>query len=563
MAVIDRRRGKKDELTPVQQLVRQIDQLQDLSAAYRSEYFEDPNWFKEIREFYNMAMSPVRSPSFRPQISVPQLQILSITEASDLADTNPKIYIVGDDQKRDHNREIALQAQWRDSHVNNQLMLSSLWSMLNGVGYIQPGFDPYGRRGKGCVWAKNRDPETVYPDPACESEDDWHYLILEDRMYPEEIRDRWPETSRGIKVAPPSNVLPDNSQMHSPGMQLTPGPMSVTSPNIPQSMTGPSDGRLRVRYLFIFDPTVVDVTKEFAGTKVNIDKVAPARFEKKYPNGRLMVEAEGVILFDGNNPHPNRAFPLVRVLGMPALSGFFAPPPLRITRGLQNTAERMFTQVFENAVRLNNGTWFIPDDAGISAESFGGLPGEIQVYNANAKKPELTMVKPFPPHMLEYPKFLLQLQKELQGFTPSRQGQQGSGNVGVDLFDAAVFQSQAMTRMRAKLMAESVYRLANQFFYLMAAYLKDDHFPDYTKEFEMVGWDKVAKPENYELYIDPSSVRPISQQAMQKMVPVLRKEGLLSAKTALELSDIPGAAEEADLIEKEKALEALSKIKKR
>lgn len=558
------RKPKKSEAdeSPEQSVIRQIDTLQTLASDYRREW-HGPEWFKELRDFYNMAFSPVRSPSFRPAISVPQLQMLSINEASDLADLNPRIYIV-EDGKRQRDRENALESMWRECYANNQLMMASIWSMLNGNGYVQTGYDSYARRGKGAPWIRMRDPESIYIDPAATSEDDWHYVQWEDRLYPEEIVRLWPETGRRVKARPATSFQPDSStSTTSMPLQLTSGPMS-SSGGPPNMKMGPADGRVTVRYTHIFDPTVQEIARGEMGTDTEMAALVPAKFELKYPNGRLLVDAEGVVLFDGDNPCPDRKFPLVRVLGLPPLNTIYAPAPLRMCKPLQITAERMFTQCFENAVRLNNGTWFIDENTGISAEDFGGIPAEVRVIASNSRMPELKMVKPFPPHMLEYPKFLLGLSKELWGFTQSRQGTQSPGNVGVDLFEASVFQSQAMTRMRAKLMAESVHRIATQFFNWMAAYHMDDSFPDHgDKEFKMTRWEKIRNPEAFNVYVDPASIQPISQAALSKMVPALRKEGLIGSRDALEMMGLPAAAEMADNLEKEKALDALNKLKKR
>lgn len=544
-------------------LARQIDTLQQLSSNYRDEVFGD-NWFKDLRDFYNLATNPAQYPSFRPPVNVPQFQLLSVTEASDLADSNPKIYITKGD-KRVKDRETALQSEWRDSYVNNQLMLASVWSLLNGNGYIQIGFDPYARAGKGKVWVRMRDPETVYSDAACTSEDDWYYLILEDRVWPEEVRSRFPLTGRHIKAEPPSAVKPadEYNAAHSSKLRVLPGPMSVRNPLNEQPQLNTGDGRVRLRYLYIFDGTVLDIAKDKAGSATKVDKLIPAQFELKWPNGRLVVECEGTILYDGDNPIPNRNFGLVRIQGMPALNSFYAPPPYRFVRGIQNVAERLFTAAFENAQRLNNGVWFIDENTGISAEDFGGIPAEVRIIASNARVPECKMPQAFPAHFLEYPKFLLSLEKELMGFSNARQGESGKGNVGVDLFDAAVFQSQSMTRMRAKLMAESVYRVAQQMFMLMAAYYKDYDFPDFSDEFQMRKWEKITNPQEFSLYLDPASVRPISQAAMQKMIPVMRKEGLLDTRTALEAMDFPGSGEISEQLEKEKALEAIARLKRR
>lgn len=563
MAVVDRggKRKKDGEEVPSSSLARQIDTLEALSANYREDLF-GANWYQDLREFYNLTLNSSLYPSFRPPIAIPQFQTLAITEGSDLADMDPKIYITQKD-RRVKEREVALQSEWRDSYINNQLMLGSIWSMLNGNGYMQVGFDPYARGGLGKVWTRMRDPETVFVDPAATCEEDWNYLLLVDRVYPETVRERFPITGRSIDAPPPTILQPaDEYQSRRARLRVLPGPMSLRNP-IQEKPQMSSDGRVRLRYLWIFDGQTEDIAKAEAGTRTKTDDLVTPKFRLKYPNGRLVVECEGKILYDGENNLPQRSFGLVRIMGMPALNSFYAPPPLRYTRTLQNVAERMYTQFFENVVRCNNGIWFIEEATGISADDFGGIPGEVRIIATGSKKPEFVTPNALPAQVLEIPKVLLSLQRELMGFTPPRQGDHGKGNIGVDLFDAAVFQSQSMTRMRAKLMAESVYKIAKQMFAIMATYYKDYDYPDFSGEFEMKKWERITKPEEFLLYLDPASIRPISQAAMQKMIPVLRKEGLLDARTALEEMDIPGAGEIADNLEKEQSLQAIARLKRR
>src|SRR5215510_4110302 len=95
MAVVDRRTRKSiehKEETPASSLSCQIDTLESLSANYREDLF-GTNWFTDIREFYNLSLTSTLYPSFRPPIAIPQFQTLAITEGSDLADLDPKIYI--------------------------------------------------------------------------------------------------------------------------------------------------------------------------------------------------------------------------------------------------------------------------------------------------------------------------------------------------------------------------------------------------------------------------------------------------------------------------------------
>jgi hypothetical protein len=553
-----------------EQLIRELDTLQDLSRAHRDEFL-GANWLSDIRDLYNLRPPIVTAPTFRPPISVPQLQMLILMEASDLSDNTPKLYITGPDGKRDRQRETALMAQWRSANVNLNLMYASIWSLLGGTGFLQVGFDPYMRYGKGETFCKWLDPNACFPDPAALGEDDWYYFQLEARLWLDEVRRRFPAAWVKLGRDPiPSGVPPSSSGYGSSPLTMPPGPMSTQGRLPSDRNNGPTDGRYRVRYTFIYDANTREVAKAGAGSSVATDKVLPAKYELMYPHGRYIVDCENIVLYDGDNPHPMSQFPIIRLLGLPALTSFWAPPPPRFTLDLQNLAERMLKQTFENAVRLNNGVWMIDAACGVTSENFGGLPGEIVIYNTQGKPPELKIPGAFPAHFLQYPKLLLDLQKELWGFSQAREGKPGSGNVGTELFDSAVMQSQSITRLRAKLLASSVQRLSQIFFYHMARYQMHAKLPNFNSTesedgFDMVDWEGVNDHQlkDYEIYMDPASIQPMSASALRKLVPDLRKLKMLDTRSGLEMLNIPGSEEIAKGLETEGALEALSRLKRR
>ena len=227
--------------------IRALDELQRMSADHRDKFL-GPSWFPEARDFYNILGSGMRAPSFRPRIMIPQLQVIAISEATELSDASPKVYIYDRGTgKVDEERGRVFDEQWRRAFVNYEMMHAILWAMVSTIGWIQTGYDPTADYGLGEVWAKNRDPETVYPDPGAMSDDDWQYVAFEDRLYPQQIRALHPETGRGIEAEP---YMPGS--FHSPegfGFKLPEGPMSVTSGPVGGEQHS-GDARARVR-LFI------------------------------------------------------------------------------------------------------------------------------------------------------------------------------------------------------------------------------------------------------------------------------------------------------------------------
>src|SRR5271167_2613073 len=72
--------------------VRAIDELQRLSRDIRDDFLGD-DWAENARKFYHAEGVIGKVPSFRPQVQIPQLQVLSISEATELSDLSPKVYI--------------------------------------------------------------------------------------------------------------------------------------------------------------------------------------------------------------------------------------------------------------------------------------------------------------------------------------------------------------------------------------------------------------------------------------------------------------------------------------
>lgn len=535
-------------------LVAHIDEWQRISQdAKKQKLGED--WFWTVETFYNLVDSGGPLPSFRPLIRVPQLQVLMMHEANDLSETTPRPYIVSNsDSKRDEDREKALQAEWRRSNINYHAMFTTLLSMFTGMCPLQVGYNPEARNGRGAIWGKMRDPRTFDCDPFTDYELNWSYVILEDRMHIEEVKRRWPLTARNVKPRIAGRSVSPAIGDAGYGFQLPPGPMAMV-PGIPSERTLPSDNRVRVRWVYCLDYT----REKIESDELPDGAIVPADFEWKYPNGRLVVECEGQILQDGDNPYPMKMFPVVPFWSTLPLYNIWTVPAIKFTMGLQSVGERLYTQLYENAIRMNNAVWFIDKRTGIDPEAFGGLPGEVQVINANSPVPQPTWGQPMPPHYTQLPQLLFDKQKELQGFTDARAGKPGAGNISPELFDESVVRSQGITQLRGRLNALSYQRVAELMYYTMCRYYRRQALPLRGEHgFESVEWAPVPRPDEFDVYLDEASIRPMSQTMIRRMIPELMKAGAIGTRDALEHLDFPDAGGVAERKEKELELMALA-----
>lgn len=539
-------------------IANQIDTLQMISGGERRDILGE-DYFKSARALYSLNQNAQDRPRFRPRVIIPELQVMALLEANDLSDIHPKPYLIRAGE-RDATNEIALQAQARESEINLQLIYADLWEFFCGTAFLQVGWNPNAYQGRGTIQVRARDPETVFPDPYAPNDEEWKYVIWEDYMWIDEIRNLWPERAYSIPfqrpIKSPGRVLGSGTagtQNALTSLSFPAGPMQYTG-NLP-STPAPGDGRLRVRTMFVYDPAIVEkkLNDRQLRDKLALNELPEPERTRKYPYGRLVIEAERMVMFDSNNPFKHGQFPLVRFIGLPALTSFWAPPIARYTRSIQELGERMYTQLFENAVRLNNGVWFIPEDSGVDPNRFGGIPGEVQMVSGGSKMPELKMPPALPAHMIQLPDQLFAIQRRLQGFTDTRTGQTPPGNVSPGFMENAVSQSHGLTQLKAKLHYGSLRRLYYLMFCTMAQYYTSERtFMDPNPGAGgMIKWTPVDQPDGYELWIDPDSVQPFSSSLLANRVMMLRNMGMMSIKSGLKLMKVPDAEENFQNLQQE------------
>lgn len=572
--------------------ISQLDTLQRLSEEQRDKFL-GADWYRQAHDLYNLVFNQGMRPSFRPEVNIPQLQVLMINEATDIAALRPKVYIYkgkGEKRDRDKERERAFQDHWTRSQFNLQLMYAQLWSHFVGTTYCQVGFDPWMSRGKGSVWLKHRNAKTTYPDPNSTSHYNWNYVQWEDRVYIDEVKARFGAAASRLTLRPASPGSGyANAQLVGEagfGFSLPPGPLSA-GPRWMVRQPQKTDALVTLRTTIVKDYSLIE-TKETEVEKTleslaatSTKKVSP-RIQPRYPYGRKFVDCEGIVLFDAENPTPacfedrcetGLTAPVVPFHALPNLTGPWCPPPPRLSLDLQALAGRMYTQAFENAVRLNNGCIYIDEATGLTADQVGGIPGQVLVINSQSKPPTTVWPNPIPQHFITMPDALLAKQKELWGVTPPRQGETGKGNVSFDLFDAAVYQAEPMKRLRAQLSAYSIQDVAELVYRMMCAYIQEPtefirerYFPSWKdKEPEFSTWQPLEpkEAEQSELYVDQFSLKPISQMAFQKFVMGMRQGGMIDNRHALEWLEVPDAEEIAEAVENEQKLMALAKVRRR
>lgn len=539
-------------------------------AKAEREQREGTSHVEDMKALHNLRYTPqTASPSYRPRIILPEAQFLMMCEATELTNDTPKVYI-NVNGKADEQREKAFNAAWRLGMFNNRIFDAVLWAQYVNPSWLQMGYNPDARGGKGMVWLAALDPSTVYPDPHAHNDRDWAYVITEKYMYVDEVRRIFPERGRYVKIGGGYDDYEDNEMEGSHfdlGMELPPGPLRVNAPEgFEHQRNGP---RVRVRYGWVRDYARERV-KEIAGIEAGdgFELAIVPKWKWRFPNGRFMVECNGVMLVDGPNFIPRLpeddfgTFPLLGMWSMPHLDSLYGPPPIRYVKSPQDIAERMYTQLLENLIRTNNVQCWIPRDSGIDIDAYGGLPGEVQVYDGD-KPPTMTTPPQIPPHMTQIPELLLAKVARYSGTTPERQGQMGGGNVSPELFDAAVFQGQTFVRMKARMLAESYQRLARMIFYTMARFKRqEDMMQPQRKTMKSCAWLPIPEGAECDIELDEVALQALSTTMLRNLTLSLAKTGMIPTRFLFETLGLPRAEELAQESTNQMELAAVAKLRK-
>lgn len=547
MMVLTARRTAPD----IDPRIRHMDEWQRISKAKQEDAL-GVNYFEDVKAFFEMAQS-APSPRYRPSFSIPELQVLMMREANDLSEFQPQAYIYSQKKsQRLDEIEKAFSSQWEQMFVPYHLLFAFLLAQFAGTAFLQVGIDPRANNGLGRMWTKCRDPRTVHLDPNTDYTLNWSWIILEDWIHLDEVKSRFPEKAHLLPKYPGTATRDLRAPEGGNGFVLPPGPFQ-SMPAL-DAVSTPRGYASRVRWC---------LCKDYTRTLISsASPSSPARYRWDYPNGRMLVECENVIIADGQIPWPQGRFNLVPVWGTPPLFGPWAVPPTRYTQNMQGLAEKFYAQTYENFWRLNNGVWCIPETAEINQNQFGGVPGEKVTYKGE-KPPNCVTPPAFPESSTKIPEMLLQKQRDIHGFNQARQGNPGDGNLSVDLFDAAVLRGQGMTQLRGRLASASVMELSKCIAYAMVEYMPAQKMPRRTSQgkFEIVNFRRPEESiDDLLMFMDDGSFHVKSQAIVARIAEGLMGKGALPIGEGLAMLGYPNAAEIGEKIEQQLALKALSSV---
>jgi hypothetical protein len=528
-------------------------------------------------DLYDGKHFPETLPSYRPPVTVNELRTLILSEASDLSDMEPRIYIMKDPRHggRDLEAERALRAWWARNHVMLKLVEGVVWAEICGHGFLRVTWDPFGFYGIGDVAVETLDPRVVIPDPDASDERRAQFIIYESVLDIAEIRKLFPHKGHLVKPEEAYSIREETANAtvgrgagYSPSYPYL-GPMSEGGTSLlAGGYPGYKKARARVLDCYVRDgslTTQIEPLRMSDGSLVRDthgNPILEQQTKMQYPKGRRIVGANGVILYDGENTTPGGHFGLVRLVTEPTLGRFWGGKGFAQQTGeLQLAADKLASAVVENAIRLNNGIVVVKGNTGLDWETFTSMPGQIVQINASSDF-DIKYPHPMPPDMIEAPWRMLDMQRRILGFSDPRMGVGGRGNTSPDLTETEISQAQSTTRLRSKYLYAAVQYLAEQVFAHMAyGYTTPRVIPAVEGEaFKPVTWTPLDNPDKYAVFVDPASFQVLSRSLLRRMSLLLYRMGAIDRRAALEAIGWPDWEAVAGRIDEAERLSAMAKL---
>lgn len=380
-----------------------------------------------------------RTPKHRTRSASNFIFAIVETEVTWLTENRPSLIVnpmsAEDEAPAKIVERIILDYLWPLLEIRKKLKRMIRSALIRGKGFLKVTWDNLANPQMGGEVAVDYIPwHEVYIDPAADSLDTARYVIHARRMPVSEIVRRWPENGWRVQPDPEHSDI-DDDRVFSAETDL---PIISASGEV-----GDNRYKALVIECWMKDDSY-EMREEFDSDTGEV--IEYPHF--LYPNGRLTIVANGVVLVDGPNPYHDGRFPFVELVGYEVDDSPWDMGEVEQLEPIQRVINILESRFIDNARLMTNTVWVKSKDAGISADKITNAEGAVYTINHAKARFERLPPQPLPAH---YFNLYLQLQRNMETITGIHDVTQGRNPTGITAASAiSLLQEAGQARIRDK-----------------------------------------------------------------------------------------------------------------
>ena len=218
------------------------------------------------------------------------------------------------------------------------------------------------------------------------------------------------------------------------------------------SPEGSSDKSLKIT-AYLLDDEIIEEKKDLCGEDgqplLGEDGQPQAEYEqkKKYPNGRKVVIASGIVLEDGPNGYEDGKFPKARLVNYLLPREFWGQSEIEQLESPQMIFNKLVSFALDTLTFTGNPIWVVPSSSGIDTDNLFNTPGLVVEYDGATPptRQEGTQLQPYVLQLID------RMREWFDGVSGANDSTKGVRPDGVTAGNAiASLQEAAQTRIRLK-----------------------------------------------------------------------------------------------------------------
>jgi hypothetical protein len=422
--------------------IKLVDKLFKKSKKWRKGY--DRNWLSDYK-FFRGQQWPEQRPSYRHS-EVINLIFQSIQATVPMmTDARPKFQFLPQEPSDMKFAEIlnkVAESDWIRNNWSMRLTESVYDANIYGTAFGYMGYDDKARKGMGDICFETKDPFHIFPDPnAYDCNVKARFFIEAEPVDVDVLKSDYPEKGKFVK--PDLEDLAGGDKTDIDNYYRFRMPLDSTK--VMRESDGQVDGYLERKAL---KKTCYMQSDEVFDEEVQGEDGTSAFQQKlKYPNGRKIVIAGGVVLEDGPNPYDDQKNPYAKLLNYVLPREFYGISDVENLKGPQKIFNKLFSFALDVLTLMGNPIWIVDTDAGIDTDNLINKPGLVveKSKGSEVRREEGVQLQPYVLQLAD------RLEQWFNGVSGRSDVSQGLTPGGVTAASAiASLQEAAQTRIRLK-----------------------------------------------------------------------------------------------------------------